>query len=74
MGEPKLVQRAGHAVAGHDPLEYWLEQERQSCPGGAEHPARGSDPAPMQGGWWLLPVMVMALPIWSLIIWLVVRS
>jgi hypothetical protein len=74
MGEPKLVQHAGHAVAGHDPLEYWLEQERQSCPGGTEHAARGSDPAPMPSGWWLLPVMVMALPIWSLIIWLVVRS
>ncbi|MFZ1663622.1 MAG: hypothetical protein WAT77_16855 [Paracoccaceae bacterium] len=25
----------------------------------------------MPGGWWLLPVMAMAVPMWGLILWLI---
>jgi hypothetical protein len=68
----------GAVHEGHDPLEYWLEQER-SC--ALEGPLDGyaTDHQTlveerMASGWWLLPVIVMALPVWGLIIWLIVRA
>lgn len=60
---------------GYDPLDYWLEQERAQgldLPETAPAPG-GKEAANMPGGWWLLPVMVMALPIWGLISWLLLR-
>ena len=64
----------GEIHEGHDPLEFWLQQEHRQ--GLDEHPsaARGAEPQPLPGGWWLLPVLVMALPVWGLIIWLLVRA
>ena len=74
MGRSQGGRLRGEIHEGRDPLDYWLEQERRQ--GLEEHPspARAAEPRPMPGGWWLLPVMVMALPVWGLIIWLLVRA
>ncbi|MGB7271141.1 MAG: hypothetical protein WBC90_16645 [Albidovulum sp.] len=68
----------GAVHEGHDPLEYWLEQERSSAfvgpLGGHADDQQTRVEGRMASGWWLLPVMVMALPVWGLIIWLIVRA
>lgn len=74
MARPQGRQRRGAIQKAHDPLGYWLEQERSH---GLEESQSLQDPAepdPLPGGWWLLPVMVMALPVWGVIIWLLTRA
>lgn len=74
MAHPQNRQIRGAIQEAHDPLGYWLEQER--APGLDESLSApyAAEPDPLPGGWWLLPVMVMALPVWGLIIWLLVRA
>ncbi|MCY1125708.1 hypothetical protein OU426_02475 [Frigidibacter sp. RF13] len=68
MGRMASTRRAAsESGGGNDPLDYWLEQERQQGLDDAEWVA-GDKRLP--SGWWLLPVMVMALPLWGFLIWM----
>ena len=70
FGKVRLIQ--SRSAARPDPLEHWLEQERsQSADGILPQPDL---PAPMPSGWWILPMLVMALPIWGFIIWALVAG
>lgn len=55
--------------AGRDPLDHWRAQEIEPPLEDWEAPS-----GEMPGGWWLLPVMVMAVPVWSVILWLLLRG
>ncbi|WP_284165447.1 hypothetical protein [Frigidibacter sp. SD6-1] len=58
---------ARESGSGNDPLDYWLEQERQQ---GIEDDWAQAGDERLPSGWWLLPVMVMALPLWGFLIWM----
>lgn len=73
MATPAQAQALSERQSGQDPLGYWLAQE---AAGGIDEPAAGpavADERILAGGWWLLPVLVMALPIWGVILWIVLR-
>ncbi len=70
MARPQGEQTRGEIAGGHAPLDFWLEQEGAPAPDEHPLPLLAAEPAPMPGGWWILPVLVMALPTWGLIIWL----
>jgi hypothetical protein len=59
---------ARESGGGNDPLDYWLDQERQQGLDDRDLAQAGGDGLP--SGWWLLPVMIMALPIWGVLIWM----
>lgn len=60
---------------GRAALDHWLAQEQQ-----AADVAQDDDLLDllagqrMPSGWWMLPVLVMALPIWSFLIWMIMRT
>ena len=74
MPRPQSRQAGGEIPKAHNPLNYWLEQERGQGLDDSQFVAQSPEPNQMPGGWWLLPVMVMALPVWGVIIWLLVRA
>lgn len=55
-------------TARRDPLDHWLEQEREARPPGDLADAEGI-PAALPSGWWILPVILLALPLWGILIW-----
>jgi hypothetical protein len=73
MAAAAQAQTPSERPSGPDPLGHWLAQE---AAGGIDGPAAGPAVAEeriLAGGWWLLPVLVMALPIWGVILWIVLR-
>lgn len=63
------------SATGRDPLDYWLAQERHRGPDeGPFVPYAGADDRPLHGGWWLLPVLAMAVPVWTTILWTLLRG
>ena len=73
MGQSHRIQDRGRFQPGHGPLGYWLEQGRGPDPDESLSTKRAAASG-LPGGWWLLPVLVMALPVWGVVIWLVVRG
>ena len=73
MARPLGEQTRGQIAGRHAPLEFWLEQDGALAPDDLALPP-AAEPAPMPGGWWILPVLVMALPTWGLIIWLFIGA
>lgn len=55
-------------AARPDPLEHWLEQERDARRAD-ELNGTGETPAAMPSGWWILPAVLLALPLWGVLIW-----
>lgn len=58
-----------------DPLGYWLAQEGDpGLPQDLPAALPEGRNARLLSGWWLLPVMVMAVPIWAAILWIMLRG
>lgn len=55
-------------AARRDPLEHWLEQEREARQTDGLLDAEGRRAA-LPSGWWILPVILLALPVWGVLIW-----
>ncbi|HQY43209.1 MAG TPA: hypothetical protein PK450_03440 [Paracoccaceae bacterium] len=55
-------------AARRDPLDHWLEQE-----GSADLPSAFADEerarAALPSGWWIVPTVLLALPLWAMLIW-----
>lgn len=74
-----MIQAAARHPAGEnavqsDALEYWLAQERviSRADEWLPEPERTALPVnDMPGGWWLLPIMIMSVPTWAVILWLI---
>lgn len=66
----KVRSFRGEPVARPDPLEHWLEQERDARLRG-DPDDTGEMPAAMPSGWWILPAVLLALPLWGVLIWAV---
>jgi len=75
MVQPDRRGAQGEIVGGQDPLDYWLAQERnRGLDETHDSPAALLADAPaMPGGWWIVPVLVMALPVWAVVVWILVR-
>jgi|JI6StandDraft_1071083.scaffolds.fasta_scaffold160530_2 hypothetical protein len=73
MGQATVRHLRGEDVIRSRHLEYWLAQERLvSIPDDQPStPVVETERGDMPGGWWLLPVMAMAVPMWGLILWLI---
>lgn len=69
-----MVERQGAAqsrgaeeFAQSDALEYWYAQEITPLDGGDpgyEPPPQATEDREMVGGWWILPVLLLAIPAW----------
>lgn len=68
MGRLATTGRAANeSGGGNDPLDYWLEQERLQ---GLNDDWALAGENRLPSGWWLLPAMAVALPVWSFLIWI----
>ena len=70
------ARRSDPASIALDPLEYWLDQERRPLPDLQPPGPDGDDAADpamsgetMPAGWWLVPGLLAALPVWAVIGW-----
>lgn len=58
-----------------DPIDHWFAQESDQA-----QPERDAEidlllaEQRMPSGWWILPVLVMALPIWGFLIAMLIRA
>lgn len=72
MTQPAQAQASTQRQSGQDPLGYWLAQEQAEGIDDLAAPAAAEE-GPALSGWWILPVLVMALPVWGVILWLLLR-
>lgn len=49
-----------------DALDHWLEQERSGA--GLPDPAPEERDDRLPSGWWILPAVLLGLPLWGLLI------
>ena len=55
-----------------DPLEHWLDQEQAAAP--LDEYSADDRQGALPSGWWLLPVLLLALPLWATLIWAVLAG
>lgn len=63
--------RGAEEFARRDALEYWYSQELSSldhADPGQESPLQGAEGRDMVSGWWILPVLLLAVPAWIALI------
>lgn len=60
-------------AARRDPLDHWLEQEREARHPDGLHDVDGRHAA-LPSGWWILPAILLALPVWGVLIWAAVAG
>lgn len=53
-------------------LAHWIAQEE--APPHDDDLSDIPDDDRLPSGWWLLPALVMALPVWGFLIWMVMRA
>ncbi len=71
MTEQTALARGAATEAVAPALDHWREQESAAALDDPFAALHDETDRPMPGGWWLLPVMVMAVPTWSVILWIV---
>ncbi len=55
-----------------DPVEHWLEQEGSlALP---DDLAADGRPSHLPSGWWILPVILLSLPLWGVLVWAAFRA
>lgn len=60
---------------GRQALDRWLAQEQApDLHGGADDLADLLAERRLPAGWWMLPALLLALPCWAYLIWMILRT
>lgn len=71
MAETSARQVRPEPEADGDPLDYWLAQERDPGIDDSLLDLAADRDRNLPGGWWLLPMAVIAVPTWATILWMI---
>ena len=71
MAETSARKVQSEPETSGDPLDYWLAQEQNPGIEDAFRDLSAEVDQSLPGGWWLLPLAVIAVPTWATILWMI---